>query len=647
MTKKLDRFGRYLILDHLVDGGMAQIGRARILSEDAVKIVAIKMVRPQFSSDPSFQKMFMDEIKVTFGLSHPNIAQTYDYGMIDDKLFNAIEYVDGKNLKQYSDKLKEMKFIFPLEISLYIISQVCQALSYAHNFSDQLTGKKLNIIHRDISPHNIMITYDGSVKVIDFGIAKANTNTEETKAGTIKGKISYIAPEYLETSSLDHRYDQFAVGITFWELVCGRKLFGGDNELAILKKIQDCKIPLPSSINKKVKPALDEIITKSLARDPNKRFENMEQFNRAIVKYLYENYPDFNQSDLKYFSHQLFKKDIEEDREKMLEFGKMDISPYLQDLKNEVSGGTASTQETNRNGGESLQKEEKRKKEVVLELNSDEKEDQTVSHLRENLQKKLKEAEKLNLEKSKSNSSLSGSNSTGIHSTKSNTTIKEFRPTTKRKNSTPVIIAFIIGILIFYKFPQIKRLVQSFQESEIENIALKEEIDSASNPESINSARSNQEENVTSQKVSVVPTTGKLLLNNYDIFQVIYINNQEVTYNSNGIEFPFGEEFQLRVEQDDKLPFFATITLQEEKEYLSIPELKPSPMGILNSSRDFPDGAKIFINIGDHQIIYSLPIEEKKFPVGEYTGHINIGKNDLLKKVKFSINENTITRITP
>ena len=157
---KFERFGKYLILDHLVDGGMAKICRARFLGEQANKIVAIKMVQAQFSKDPSFVQMFEDELKVTFGLLHPNIAQMYDYGIVNEQLYTAMEYVDGANLKQYLDRLKEKNFVFPVEISTYITSQICTALHYAHTFTDKLTGKPFNIVHRDISPHNIMLTYD-------------------------------------------------------------------------------------------------------------------------------------------------------------------------------------------------------------------------------------------------------------------------------------------------------------------------------------------------------------------------------------------------------------------------------------------------------------------------------------------------------
>lgn len=368
MSEEKERFGRYLILDHLIDGGMAKICRARYLGEQADKVVAIKMVQPQYSSDDSFKQMFMDEIKVTFGLLHPNIVQTYDYGINKDQLYVAMEYCDGRNLKEYLDRLRQKKFVFPVEISIYIISQVCQGLHYAHTFTDKLTGKEAHIVHRDISPHNIMLTYDGSVKIIDFGIAKANTNTEATQAGTIKGKLSYLAPEYLEGHQLDARYDMFAVGITLWEMLCSRKLFKAANDLAVLKKIQECKIPPPSKINPNVPKELDNIVMKALKKDRNKRFENMDQFNRALIKFLYANYPDFNSSDLSYFAKELFKEEIRKDREKLFEFGKIDIMPYVNDWKREQEGGVSAATSS----GESSEVTSTRAKEQILDFGFEE-----------------------------------------------------------------------------------------------------------------------------------------------------------------------------------------------------------------------------------------------------------------------------------
>lgn len=338
----LKRFGKYLLLDHLVDGGMAKICRARFLGEQADKLVAIKMIQPQFSSDELFKSMFIDEIKVTFGLIHPNITQTFDCGMENDQLYQVMEYVNGRNLKEYLQKLKKRGFVFPVEVSVYIVAQACQGLHYAHTFRNALTGEPAHIVHRDISPHNLMLTYDGALKVIDFGIAKASTNKDKTQAGTIKGKLSYLAPEYLEGQELDARYDQFALGITLWEMLCSRKLFTAKTDLAVLKKIQSCKIPSPSSINPNVSKELDKIVLKALSKDRTLRYENLDQMNRALIKFLYAKYPEFNATDLAYFSKELFKDDIKKDQKRFIEFGKIDLMPYLKELR---SGGKVSSNE--------------------------------------------------------------------------------------------------------------------------------------------------------------------------------------------------------------------------------------------------------------------------------------------------------------
>jgi len=342
-SPKRERFGRYLILDHLVDGGMAKICRARMMGEQADKLVAIKMVQPKYSADEGFKTMFLDELKVTIGLLHPNVIQTYDSGIHNGQLFVAMEYIDGKNLKEYLNKIQKMKAVFPVAVSAYIIAQACQGLHYAHNFKDTLTGKDANIIHRDISPHNIMLTYDGAVKIIDFGIAKSNTNSEATQIGTIKGKLSYLAPEYIEgILELDARYDQFALGITLWEMLCGQKLFNEKNDLAILKKIQDCKIPAPSSVagSGLIPKELDDIVLKALSKDRENRYTDLDQMNRALMKFIYAFNPDFNATDLQYFANTLFKEEIKADREKLFEFGKIDLRPYVNELKKELESGT-------------------------------------------------------------------------------------------------------------------------------------------------------------------------------------------------------------------------------------------------------------------------------------------------------------------
>ena len=341
----LKRFGKYLLLDHLVDGGMAAIYRSRELAEDATKmvaekIVAIKVIKEEHSQDENFKEMFLDEIKVAFALTHPNIAQTYNYGEGDNKLFAVLEYVDGRNLKEFIDALKKLDKKFPVEMAAYITTQICQGLDYAHKFKDKLSGKEANIIHRDISPHNVMLDYDGIVKVIDFGIAKADSSGDHTKTGTIKGKVSYIAPEYLaEDVVLDHRYDQFAVGLILWELLTGDRIFNGKNDMAVLRKIYECKIPKLKDIRPDVPEELETILRKSLSRNRERRYEDMDKFNRDLTKFLNKNYSDFHSSDLKDFLHDVFKESITKNVQKLRSFGEIDVTPYFAEFKKEIADG--------------------------------------------------------------------------------------------------------------------------------------------------------------------------------------------------------------------------------------------------------------------------------------------------------------------
>jgi serine/threonine-protein kinase len=318
-------FKNFILLDHIVDGGMGAIYRAKY-SDDAIgKIVVIKMIKDRFSRDEEFKKLFLNEIKVTFPLQHPNVCQTYEYGEYDEKLYAVLEYVEGRNLKEYLKRLNNLGFAFPIEVAMYITSEICKGLHYAHTLTDKLTGKCLNIIHRDISPHNIMLTFDGAVKVIDFGIAKADTNEDKTQTGVIKGKISYMAPEYLEGKQIDYNYDQFATGIVLWEMLCNQQLFKGKSDLEKMLKITEKEIPLPSSINKRVPKELDDIVLRSLSKDKDSRFENLDQMNRAITRLLFEKFPNFNPSDLKVFGEKLFAKEIAGDRQWFRELNEMGL----------------------------------------------------------------------------------------------------------------------------------------------------------------------------------------------------------------------------------------------------------------------------------------------------------------------------------
>ncbi len=329
--EQIQEFGKYLLLDHIADGGMATIHRARFLN----KIIIIKMIKKNFSEDSNYKSMFIDEIKNTFTLMHPNIAQIFDYGERNKKLYCAMEFVDGKNLKEYFDKCQASAMDFPLDIALHIVIEVCAGLSYTHQFIDKFTGEKPNMIHRDISPNNIMISHDGSVKIIDFGIAKAKTNVQSTtQVGTIKCNTAYAGPEYVNGDKLDHRYDQFSLAVVLWELLTGKRLFAAEDAILTLKNVQTCEVDAPSKFNKQVTEELDRILLKALSKDPNQRFKNIEQFSRALTKELNRLYLGFNPTDLKYFANYLFKEEIKKDHERYGElFTQSNQFKFIQETK--------------------------------------------------------------------------------------------------------------------------------------------------------------------------------------------------------------------------------------------------------------------------------------------------------------------------
>lgn len=612
---KFERFGKYLILDHLVDGGMAKICRAKFLGEQANKIVAIKMVQPQFSKDPSFVQMFEDELKVTFGLLHPNIVQMTDYGMINDQLYSAMEYVDGANLKEYLDRLKEKNFVFPVGISTYIISQVCQALHYAHTFTDKLSGKPFNIIHRDISPHNIMLTYDGAVKVIDFGIAKADSNSEATQAGTIKGKLSYLAPEYLDGLELDPRYDLFAVGITLWELLCSRKLFTATNDLAVLKQIQACKVPRPSSINPNVPKELDEIVLKALSKDRNNRYDNMDQFNRALVKFLYSTYPDFNATDLAYFSNQLFKDEISSDKKKFVEYGNIDITPYLKDLSNSPD--------------EPVQSKVKKPQKIELDFDFDKDDSEKVeldfsTKINKTSQTSIKRPQR------KQNSEVSRSSATRTRNVSRGSTKISKSKDLKRVSSggglkNILVVACMLGV-VYFKADMVKDLT---------GFDIKRLLGMAS-PES-----SREVANTSSASKKLF---GKVTLVNFDSSMTVKINNETVAISGIDIDVALDKEINISILKNGTEQFSAdSFTLTKDNSYkqIIIPDIKDMKVGILSTSLNFTTGSKLIITRDDSRTIEKdLPFENFRLPAGSYNATIS---NPLLgteREVTFKIIEN-------
>ncbi len=317
----LKKFGRYFLLDLIAQGGMAEIYRAKEqLIAGADREVAVKRIQTGYSHNSEFVQMFKDEIKVTSQLNHPNIVQVYGGGEEDGQLYMAMELVNGKNLRQFINRyLESDKKEVPIELAVYIIEQVALGLKFAHNACDKTTDEPLRVVHRDISPQNIMISYDGSVKVFDFGIAKSKSNAEATKVGIIKGKPSYLSPEQIMGAELDGRSDIFSLGAVLWETLTGRKLFAGENEMAVIRLIESASthVKPPSSVNPKVPKELDAIVMKALQKSVERRYQSAEELQRALHRILYSCYPEFNPSDLAQAAKKLFHAEIVEDRKKL------------------------------------------------------------------------------------------------------------------------------------------------------------------------------------------------------------------------------------------------------------------------------------------------------------------------------------------
>ena len=271
------RFGKYLLLENLATGGMAQLYKAKIIGiQGFEKLIAIKMILPHLAKEKELVSSFIDEAKLAALLNHQNVVQIYDFGSMEDSYFISMEYLFGNDLRSIWNKSKEKNLPLSLEYALYIISRVCSGLAYAHELKD-FQGKSLNIIHRDISPQNIFVTHHGDVKILDFGIAKAASQSTVTQYGMIKGKVAYMSPEQASGKPIDQRSDIFSTGIILYELVTNSKMFTGDNTIQILTKVRDAEYVSPQSIASGLHAKVYRILNRALAKEPEQRYQSCRE----------------------------------------------------------------------------------------------------------------------------------------------------------------------------------------------------------------------------------------------------------------------------------------------------------------------------------------------------------------------------------
>jgi serine/threonine-protein kinase len=278
---------RYRVLDRLASGGMAEVFLAESAGiEGFKKQVAIKRVLPALSEKKRFIAMFLDEARLSAHLSHSNVAQVFDIGVGDNAYFIVMEYVDGADLKAIIEYMKKSGKTFAVEAACFIASKICEGLTYAHELRGP-DGVPLEIIHRDMSPPNVLITKHGEVKIVDFGLARATSQLEKSEAGIIKGKFGYLSPEAAQGKEIDLRTDIFAVGIILWEMLAGRRLFYGDTDFATVKLVQEAKIPSLRAENPAVPPELERILARALARDPQARYPTARDLGRELTGFLF------------------------------------------------------------------------------------------------------------------------------------------------------------------------------------------------------------------------------------------------------------------------------------------------------------------------------------------------------------------------
>ncbi len=309
----IENYGSYQLIKKLAMGGMAQIYLARRKGAAGVdKQLVVKRILPHLAENDDFIKMFLDEARIAARLNHPNIVQIYDLGAQDDSFFIAMEYIHGEDVRRVWKRSVELEQPLPVALACRIIAESAAGLDHAHKATDG--GRPLNIVHRDVSPQNILVTFEGGVKVVDFGIAKAADQATVTRSGVLKGKYSYMSPEQASGSrNLDRRVDVFALGVVLYELLTGVRLFKRPTDMQTLKAVAECQVTPPSQLGERVPESLDAIVMKALAKDPDARYSEARHLQLALEEWLSANRQPASASHLAAFMRRVFSDRLEEE----------------------------------------------------------------------------------------------------------------------------------------------------------------------------------------------------------------------------------------------------------------------------------------------------------------------------------------------
>ncbi len=302
---------KYKIIHKIAAGGMAEVFLARSAAAMGLgKFVAIKKILPDFSESSDFINMFKAEAKVAMQMQHRNLISIYDFGTDADQCFLVMELVQGLNLAQILNSLQKRQIQIPMTMTLYMMAEAAAGLHYAHDIT----------IHRDISPANLMISYSGEVKVIDFGIAKIKNYGEQTQAGIIKGKINYMSPEQIAGQKLDFRSDIFSLGLVLYEILAGRRVFQSLSGFESITQLRDQKILSLKELQPHLSCELIACVEKAMQDNPQERFSSMDDFSRELRKILNKNYPEFTATELSEFIKKEFFQQYQTQHDQLMEF---------------------------------------------------------------------------------------------------------------------------------------------------------------------------------------------------------------------------------------------------------------------------------------------------------------------------------------
>jgi serine/threonine protein kinase len=287
------QFGPYRLVRQIAVGGMAEIHLAKTKGIAGFeKYVALKMIHPNFAEDEQFIQMLVDEAKIAVQLNHGNIAQTFDLGRVGDQFYITMEYVDGADLYKILRRGSEIDFEMPLDVCAFVAKEIASALDHAHRKRDH-NGKTLGIVHRDVSPQNVLISFSGEVKLVDFGIAKATMKARQTAVGVIKGKYYYMSPEQAWGDQIDYRSDIFSAGIVLYEMMTGQMLYLEEDLHRLLDMVRKADIAPPSTLRKGIPPQLEKIVMHALDKDRRNRYQSASDFASDLERFLHTYSPVF------------------------------------------------------------------------------------------------------------------------------------------------------------------------------------------------------------------------------------------------------------------------------------------------------------------------------------------------------------------